>query len=264
MDKPEGKRVSLESLVGAGRGLLEDDDPVRSHQSFVSWDDEVARWLDEAAPSTGLSAEWSSLGTSPLVVGHQYDSSYQTWQAFRQLVQHRLSWLAKLARAAQLQRRPVGSQRQPVAPGGRVFVVHGHDEGSREAVARFLETLQLVPVVLHEQPNKGRTIIEKFMDYSDVAFAVVLLTADDKGGSVKADITELRPRARQNVLLELGFFIGALGRDRVCPLYEDGVEIPSDYQGVLFVKLDSAGVWRLLLARELKAAGLPIDLNNAV
>jgi predicted nucleotide-binding protein len=143
-----------------------------------------------------------------------------------------------------------------------VFVVHGHNEGVRESVARFLERLQLEPVVLHEQPNKGRTIIEKFTDYADVSYAVVLLTADDRGGTSAASFAEQRPRARQNVIIELGYFLGRLGRDRVCALYEDGVEIPSDYDGVIFVPL--AGDWQLRLARELNAAGLPVDMNRAV
>lgn len=141
----------------------------------------------------------------------------------------------------------------------RVFVVHGHNEAVREITARLLEKLGLEPVILHEQPNRGRTIIEKFIDYADVAFAIVLLTSDDVGGK-SAEI--LQPRARQNVLLELGFFLGRIGRDRVAALYEEGVEVPSDYDGVLFVPLDSAGGWRFLLARELKAAGLAVDFNR--
>lgn len=113
-----------------------------------------------------------------------------------------------------------------------VFLVHGRDEGAREKVARFLERLNLKPVVLHEQPNKGRTIIEKFEDYARVGFAVVLLTPDDIG-KLKDDEGDFEPRARQNVILELGCFIGQLGRERVCALVKKGVEWPSDYDGVL-------------------------------
>lgn len=140
----------------------------------------------------------------------------------------------------------------------KVFIVHGHNEGVRESVARFLEKLNLAPIVLHEQPNRGRTIIEKFFDYAEVTFAVVLLTADDYGGPQKHKRRKPRPRARQNVILELGFFLGKLGRERVCALYEEGVEIPSDYQGVLFVPLDSQQAWQMRLAIEMKEAGLDI------
>lgn len=95
----------------------------------------------------------------------------------------------------------------------RVFVVHGHDEGARESVARFLEKLGLEPIILHEQANRGRTVIEKIEGHRDVGFAVVLLTPDDQGC---VEGGQLEPRARQNVLLELGYFLGYLGRDRVC------------------------------------------------
>ena len=118
--------------------------------------------------------------------------------------------------------------------------------------------------MLHEQPNRGRTIIEKFVDYASVGFAVVLLTADDLGGTKNTSIDKMSLRARQNVILELGFFLGALGRGRVCALYEHGVEIPSDYQGVVFVALDEGGAWKLAIAREMKAAGLPVDLNDTM
>nr|VFJ60913.1 MAG: Predicted nucleotide-binding protein containing TIR-like domain-containing protein [Candidatus Kentron sp. DK] len=143
----------------------------------------------------------------------------------------------------------------------RVFVVHGHNHGIKEAIARFIEKLGLEPVILHEKPNAGRTIIEKFSDYSDVHFAVVLLTADDEG-KIKGASAEHRARARQNVILELGYFLGKLGRARVCALYENGVEIPSDYQGVLFVPLDSGEGWKTSLVRELKSASFPVDANR--
>jgi predicted nucleotide-binding protein len=145
----------------------------------------------------------------------------------------------------------------------RVFVVHGHDGAVRETVARFVEQLGLEAVILHEQPNAGRTIIEKFEAYADVGFAVVLLTPDDVG-AVKGAEAHLQPRARQNVILELGFFIGKLGRHKVCALHGSGVEIPSDISGVVYVPLDPAGAWRLQLAKELKQAKLQVDLNRAL
>jgi len=143
----------------------------------------------------------------------------------------------------------------------RVFVVHGHDEEAKQSVARCLEKLGLEANILHEQPNQGRTIIEKFEDYADVGFAVVLLTPDDMGAA-KDETDNLRPRARQNVVFELGFFVGKLGRQRVCALHKGDVEIPSDFAGVLWVPMDPEGVWRFTLGREMKAAGLDVDLNK--
>jgi len=142
----------------------------------------------------------------------------------------------------------------------RVFVVHGHDEEAKQTVARYLEKLDLEAIILHEQPNKGRTIIEKFEDYADVGFAVVLLTPDDVG-SAKDKTDNPVPRARQNVVFELGFFVGRLGRQRVCALHKGDVEIPTDFAGVLWVPMDS-NAWRLPLGQEMKAAGLDVDLNK--
>lgn len=157
-----------------------------------------------------------------------------------------------------------GENTSSLVEGDRVFIVHGRNEAALHSCARFLERLEVPVTVLREQPSQGRTIIEKFIDYSDVGFAVVLLTGDDIGGLADLPCEEQKPRARQNVILELGFFLGKLGRERVCVLYQDGVEIPSDYAGVMFVLLDTRQAWRLELAKEMKAAGLPIDLNKAV
>ena len=117
-------------------------------------------------------------------------------------------------------------------------------------------------MILHEQANRGKTIIEKLESNSDVAFAVALLTPDDVGGSALKSI--LKPRARQNVIFELGHFESKLGRDRVCILYTSGVELPSDYGGVAYVEMDRGGAWQYQLARELKAAGLEVDMNLIV
>ena len=156
-----------------------------------------------------------------------------------------------------------GAARLAASPAarGRVFVVHGHDGEAKEAAARCLEKLGLEAIILHEQPSGGRTIIEKFEDYADVAYAVVLLTPDDVGAA-KADPGNLKARARQNVILELGFFLGRLGRGRVCALHKGQVEIPSDYHGVLWVRMDADGAWQFNLAREMKAAGLAVDANR--
>lgn len=144
----------------------------------------------------------------------------------------------------------------------KVFIVHGHDEILKISVANFVTRLGLEPVILHEQPNQGRTIIEKFIDHSDVAYAIVLLSPDDRGGRFVDPAESLRPRARQNVIFELGYFIGRLGRNRVAALHSQSVEIPSDYGGVLFIPFDNAHVWELCLAKEMRAAGVKVDLNR--
>ena len=142
----------------------------------------------------------------------------------------------------------------------RIFIVHGSDSGLKSEVARTLERLGLEPVILHEQPNKGRTLVEKFEQYADVGFAVVILSPDDEGK--RAGERRARPRARQNVVLELGFFWGKLGRHRVCALLKSEIERPSDYDGVVYVQYDEAGAWKLKLAKELKDAGYAVDLDR--
>ncbi len=141
-----------------------------------------------------------------------------------------------------------------------VFVVHGHDTAAKEAVARLLEGLGIRPIILHEQPNMGRTIIEKFEANSDVDFAIVVMTPDDEGKQIGAGA--ISSRSRQNVVLELGYFIGRLGRRRVAALVAEGVEQPSDVHGLVYIGLDRGGGWRLSIAKELQAAGFDIDFSR--
>jgi len=144
-----------------------------------------------------------------------------------------------------------------------VFIIHGHNEEMKLAVNRTIEKLRLNPIILHEQPSKGKTIIEKFIDNSDVSYAIVLLSADDITYNKNEKPESAKYRARQNVIFELGFFIVKLGRDRVLALYEleNDFEIPSDFSGVLFVKFDKPGKWQFDLVKELKALGFNIDAN---
>ena len=143
-----------------------------------------------------------------------------------------------------------------------VFIIHGRDDGTRETVARFISLIGLNPIILHEQPNQGQTIIEKFERYAEVAFAIALLTPDDTGG-LSEDEQSLKPRARQNVIFELGYFTGKLGRHRVCALTKGPVDIPSDYYGVLYIPFDESGAWKMELVKELKNAGFDVDANLA-
>jgi predicted nucleotide-binding protein len=130
----------------------------------------------------------------------------------------------------------------------------------KEAVARFIQHIGLQPIILHEQPNSGRTVIEKFEVASDVGFAVILLTPDDTCAP-STKLSETSTRARQNVVLELGYFMGKLSRNRVCALYEPPTEVPSDIHGIAYVGVDRAGAWKTKLAQEFVEAGLTIDLK---
>ena len=155
-------------------------------------------------------------------------------------------------------------EHQPPPNTREVFVIHGRDEAAEQKVVRFLEKLDLTPVILHEQPNQGQTIIEKFEQHAQVGFAVALLTPDD-GGALQGEAEHGKPRARQNVVFELGYFLGRLGRKRVCALVKgEDLERPSDYAGVAYIPLDDYGGWEKKLVKELKEAGFEIDANRIV
>lgn len=138
----------------------------------------------------------------------------------------------------------------------KVFIVHGHNEAVNQEVARTIEKMGLEAIILREQPNSGQTIIEKFESCAkDVRFAIILLTADDKiDGEVKF-------RARQNVVFEMGYFMGALGRKNVMCMVQDQVEKPGDIDGVIYTTIDGAGVWKYSMVKELKACGYNVDAN---
>lgn len=145
-----------------------------------------------------------------------------------------------------------------------VFIVHGHDEGAKHAVARFIEQLGVTPVILQEQINKGMTVIEKFEDFAERAgFAVVLMTPDDFGYPVTSE-QDKRHRPRQNVVLELGYFTAKLGREKTFVLTKGDIELPSDIMGLVYEPMDKSEGWKIRLARELKACGFNIDLNKAI
>lgn len=149
----------------------------------------------------------------------------------------------------------------------RIFIVHGHDGELKEKVARTLAQLGLEPVILHEQPDGGRTIIEKFeVNAEDCKFAVILLTADDLGQSTeeKEKGEEPRARARQNVVFEMGYFMGRLGRPRVVVLLDRGVDKPGDLDGLVYVPTADDFEWKARLVKELKNCGYKVDANKII
>ena len=152
---------------------------------------------------------------------------------------------------------------KPKAPmdKSKVFIVHGHDNAAKQAVARFVEKIGFEAIILHEQASSGKTIIEKIEANSNVGFAIVLYTPCDLGRS-KEEEDQLKPRARQNVIFEHGYLIGKIGRKNVCHLFKSGVETPSDIEGLVYAPMDEGGGWKYTVGKEMKACGYDVDLNK--
>lgn len=131
----------------------------------------------------------------------------------------------------------------------------------KNEVARFIEQLNLKPIILHEQASSGKTIIEKIEEHSNVGFAITLYTPCDIGDKQSEKIV-LKSRARQNVVFEHGFLIGKIGRENVCALVKGQLEKPNDISGVIYVSTDEE--WRLSLAREMRNSGYQIDMNLVI
>jgi len=139
----------------------------------------------------------------------------------------------------------------------KVFIVHGRDDALKKVARDFIAGLGLEPIILHEQANRGLTLIQKINEYSDVAFAVVLLSPDDSGRLQTS--SKSKPRARQNVVFEWGFFWGKFGGEHVAALYKENVELPSDLNGVLYIPFDEDGEWKMKLVQELQTVGFNLS-----
>lgn len=166
---------------------------------------------------------------------------------------------------------PVGPA--PVAPGAttvnkKVFVVHGHDDVAREQLELVVHKLGLDPFVLANTGGGGLTIIEALEAEigpkpSQARFGIVLMTPDDMGYSKQDGDSAVQPRARQNVVLEMGMLISALGRGNVAILKKGHLEAPSDAQGILYLGFnDHVKETVPRLADRLRAAGFVLNPDN--
>ena len=231
-------RVAIENTFGKDSTHVQEFDGISFHLSLVSWGDKYENEIREQ------------------------ESYLRGLQESSSLLESMIGEIEEYWREGEQQAKTLDTSVKVSKDEKKIFVVHGRDDAAREAVARFLEKLELEPIILDEKSNRGRTIIQKFEDYADVKFAVVLLTPDDLG-ALKDRLDDGRePRARQNVIFELGFFIGKLNRSRVCTLVKGNVKMPSDYKGIGYTVLDDAGGWKTQLVDELKAAGFDIDANR--
>ena len=259
----------IEQRIEAGRQLQSRQ--IRNSQDSEEYKKESKQWteyndqlLKTLFTNDSLSTEYQSISAAGIPV---FDES-QLFELYRGLTSERIEKLESILHRLELYQEPSAPSSEPhasVLPRGlsKVFLVHGHDEAAKLAVARFLEKIKLEAIILQEQPDQGLTIIEKFEYHaSQVGFAVVLLTPDDLGGPASASTQSLR--ARQNVIFELGYFVGKLGRGRACLLRKGNAEVPSDLYGVVYTEMDGADGWKIKLARELRAARLKFDTDSVL
>ncbi len=212
--------------------------------------DEILREAEESIPRR---SEGAKQFVRDYLLRHDTSAS-PNWSSMAEQAAGRV--LSDFRREVGLKKIEARNRHKPQATiSDRVFVVHGHDHETRDEICRMLESFGLAPIILGDEPAKGRTLIEKLEQEGAVGFAVVLLTGDDLAYDRRAP-DDWRLRARQKVILELGYLVGRHGRAKVIALYEEGVEIPTDYHGVEYIPL--SGEWQLRLANELRAAGLPL------
>lgn len=148
----------------------------------------------------------------------------------------------------------------------KVFVVHGHDSELKNDIERFIHEIGLEPIVLHRQADEGNTIIEKFEKNADVGYAFILLTPDEIAYTIDQqdipnDLKTIEYRARPNVIFEFGYFIGKLGRSKVCCLHKGDTSVPSDLSGLVYKKIDiNIDSIAYSIIKELKAVGYNIKV----
>jgi predicted nucleotide-binding protein len=242
----------------------------QSHEQMEHYKQEAKKWreynrelLKRLFTNDSLEREYRSGGVGVLT----FDEA-SAFREFRENIDWDIQNLESIA--ARLELIPEPTARPDPTPATRsstldvtkVFVVQGHDGAPKAEVARFVERLGFEAIILHERPNKGRPLITKFREEAaGVGFAVVLMTPDDAGKA--KDAADLNVRARQNVVFELGFFIGKLGPERVAALIKGDIELPSDYDGVVYISLDRED-WQSKLGTELQDAGYNFDWNRVM
>ena len=233
-----------------------------------SWHDYNKELLGTIFDNIKISKEYESSSHGAIFsMGNR--GFYEKVDDYRESVRYKLKALQSILRRIELFEEPHKDANLPavietpvIGSDKNVFIVHGHDEELKEKTARLVSDLGLSPIILHEQVNSGLTLIEKLeINAERSTFAIILLTPDDTGYSVADGQKKAEKRARQNVILELGYFIGKFGRSRTSAVYK-GLKAPSDFDGIVYISYDDEGAWRYKIAKELKAAGYDINMNN--
>ncbi len=261
------ERIELGKTL-LNRSITQTDQLEQLDTDFQKWNDYNSEYLKQVFNNENSDYKLNYDHVNDWVGGFfgGPDTPQERYQRLREKIGNKIDNLEKLVEKVDLLKSELSEQPAikesvfSVTDNNNIFIVHGHNTAVQQSVARVIEKLELNPIILHEQANNGKTIIEKFEKHSEVGFAIILLT-DDDDGKAKTDL-DLKSRARQNVILELGYFIGKLGRERVLPLYSEGVELPSDIHGLLYTQIDKAETWKFSIVKELKVVGYSVDANK--
>lgn len=271
--KSKGKfKEELQERIILGDELLKTniqtmDDFNKLKKEFSSWHDYNLELLKQSfnEPYNEYRKHYDEVGTWGGIFLGGRTSPAQEVKEFIDKFNAKVDNLKKLVQKTDLlkssEAEPVNQIDEVEFDKSQVFIVHGHDDLAKVETARFIELLGFKPIILHEQASSGLTIIEKIENYSNVGFGVVLYTPCDIG-AMKGNETELKYRARQNVVFEHGYLIGKIGRKNVAALVKGNVETPNDISGVVYISMDND--WKLDLAKELRNSGYPVDMNKVI
>lgn len=231
---------------------------ITGNQEFNNWYDDVIYFLNKNFGEESF--EFKNFNNISFLLWFNYDlPDYEKIEQYKKGLLTSKNFLSKILEDIR-EGEIVQDKKENINYNNKkVFIVHGHNGELREKIARILSLLELEPIILSEQPNQGKTIIEKLEDYSnDVECAVCLFTADDLC-QTKNDKQEYR--ARQNVVFETGYFIACLSRERIIIVKDKKVEIPSDLSGVVYNDTENL---KFDILKELKKIGFDVDANKLV
>jgi predicted nucleotide-binding protein len=267
----------LQDRIEKGRELK--STPIRSPQEFEALQNNLDKWnafnvelLKRLFTNDELASEysfWSGVGVMSMYESSLAEKIADTYKEIDEKI-HRLDSIIErlelipLAAAHRVDAASAPNRSALPPRGKKVFVVHGRDEVAKTGLEVFLHEIGLEPIVLHRQADEGLTVIEKFEKHSDVGYAFILLTPDEiaylSTEESKPDTERSKEfRARPNVIFEFGYFVGKLGRSRVCCLYTGNVALPSDVTGMIYKRYEkSIEEVAYSITKDLKAAGYTV------
>lgn len=226
-----------------------------------------AEELKAFVASKGVSGQWSSDETGKQIFRADDNGILNFWPGKGTIqcqgkpeAKARLESMFSDGIAEQPAARPAAAKK--LEKGTKIFVVHGHDTAALEQLELVLRRLGLDPYILQNNDGQSRTLIEALEQqiYKDAAFGIVLMTPDDYGYAKTKGEADRQPRARQNVILELGMVLASLGRQRMVLLKKGALELPTDVNGVIYLEFnDHVKEVAVKLATRMKGAGIEID-----